>query len=490
MLTSFAIAFLTTIFLLQWWIRPSYPLSLWLLLGCVGFLGCVGCLSKRKRISALLLSCVLGISLALWNVARTERRLAALRENLPFTTPLHVEGMVTGLPEWRQEHVVYTVTLPTQGKIAVRTRETQSRFIHGDMVRIDGSIERIQPPYERYFRAQGILGSVSYPAITATGARSGSILLRALARGNSAFSARIRDLVPEPEASLLAGLLLGETGGFPQETLAAFRTAGLTHILAVSGYNITLLLIALSALTARLPGVARLAAATGGIALFTFFIGGSPSAIRAAIMGSLGLLALHARRLPDTRRTILWAAFLMLLWNPMQLWWDASFQLSFLAVIGITELQPAIKKFLRRVPDSFGIQETLTVTLAAQCTALPWAASLFGSVPLWSPLANLLVAPAIPFAMLAGPVALLGGVLHDVAGRLLAFPCWIALRWITFVAETIAALPFASIPFPSQAFPLLLLYYAVLVVLLVLPFIPNIRGNFRPRASRAPQYPG
>ncbi|MBI2524028.1 ComEC/Rec2 family competence protein [Candidatus Peregrinibacteria bacterium] len=524
-LIFFTTTFIATTFLLQWWIRPSYPLALWIILGCVGSIGCLplgklrafgggigsfwlqrnlaaraaarcgsdssmqACLpAGRRALPIFSISCTLGLSLALWNVARTERALRDSLQRIPWNTNVQIEGMVKGLPKSQQETITYTVAVrtvtqdqerhPARGTITVHTRDITSKFIHGDIVHITGSIERIPPPYDTYFRAQNILGSISYATITGTGKRGGSILSRTLAYWNRKVTTRIRDIVPEPEASLLAGLLLGETGGFQKETLTAFRTAGLSHILAVSGYNITLLLIALSVLTARLPSFLRLMTALIGITLFTLFVGGSPSAMRAALMGSLGLLALHTRHLPETRRTMLFTAFLMLLWNPRQLWWDASFQLSFLAVIGITELQPALKKFLQRVPDALGIRETLTVTLAAQCTALPWASALFGNFPLFSPIANILVAPVIPFIMLTGPIALFGGILNDSLGRILAFPCWVALQWIVRVAEIIASLPLASLPFPKNAgLPLLLYYGALLVFLLQKKY--RIRNSLR-----------
>src|SRR3989344_2941754 len=476
-LTSFASSFIFTTFLLQWWLRPSYPPTLWLSIGCLGFIGCFGYLHHAwKRKTTLLLSCILAISLALWNIARTEQSIMTSLEHLPMGTKLQMEGMVTGLPESRQGTITYIIELrtianeqkrlPANGKITVRTRDIRARFVHGDMVNIDGNIERIPHPYEKYLRAQSILGSISYATITRTGKREGSILIRALARWNNAVSARIRDLFSEPEASLLTGLLLGKRGGFSRETLTAFQTAGLTHILAISGYNITLLLIAISILLTRLPSILRLIVALTGVTLFTLFVGASPSAVRAAVMGSIGLIALHSRHLPETRRIILWTACLMLLWNPLQLWWDASFQLSFLAVIGITDLQPILKKILQNIPEYFGIRETLIVTLAAQCTALPWAAALFGNVALLSPIANILVAPAIPFIMFMGPLALIGGTVHDLLGRILAFPCWIVLQWIIRVTETIALFPMVSIQFPQQTLLPLLVYYTALLLFL------------------------
>ena len=497
---TFATAFIATTFLLQWWIRPSYPLALWIILGCVGSF----CLQRslvaraaarcgsdsacKQCAPALSLACALAIALALWNVARTERVLLDTLQHIPWNTRVQIEGMVKGLPKSQRGTITYTIAIravtkdqerfPAHGNITVHTRDFAAKFTHGDIVHSTGNIERIPPPYDTYFRAQGILGSISYARITGTEQREGSPILRLLAHGNRKMLTHIRDLVPEPEASLLAGLLLGDTGGFQKETLTAFRTAGLTHILAVSGYNITLLLIAISVIVTRLPRLIRFIGTLGAVTLFTLFVGGSPSAIRAAIMGGLGLIALNTHRLPETRRSILWTAFLMLLWNPMQLWWDASFQLSFLAVIGITELQPAFKKFLQHTPDSLGMRETLTVTLAAQCTALPWAAALFGNVPLFSPIANVLVAPAIPFIMLTGPIALLGGTVHDLLGRILAFPCWVALRWIVHVTEIITSLPFASISFPKNATLPLFLYYSTLLMFL-LQWSPVIYQRYR-----------
>lgn len=480
LITFFTTAFITTTFLLQWWIRPSYPTALWLFLGFVGSLGFVGCFwyqrSLAVRVASLLLSCTLGIALALWNIARTERTLRETLAHLPFDTTLHVEGMVTGIPTLKEGGFTYTLALrtvasqqtplPIRGNITVRTRDTIARFTHGDIVGVEGTLEPIPPPYDTYFRSHKVLGGISYARVEGTGRREGSSILRLLAQWNARVALRIRDLVPEPEATLLIGLLLGDTGGFSRETLEAFRTAGLAHILAVSGYNVTLLLIAVSILVTRLPSLLRLLTACIAVTLFTLFVGASPSAIRAALMGSLGLLALHTRHLPDTRRAILFAAFLMLLWNPMQLWWDASFQLSFLAVIGIAELQPIFKRLFQNLPPHFAIRETLTVTLATQCAALPWAAALFGNIPLLSPLTNVLVAPIIPFVMVAGPIALLGGMLSDLLGRLLAFPCWVALQWIVRIAETTALVPLASIPFPKNTYFPLVLYASALLIFL------------------------
>ncbi len=188
-------------------------------------------------------------------------------------------------------------------------------------------------------------------------------------------------------------------------------------------------------------------------------------------MGTLGLLALHAGRMAQARLLALWSASVLLAWRPQLLWWDASFQLSFLALLGLIELSPLIRPLLARVPEHAGLRETVTATLAAQIATAPWIALLFGRLSLIAPLANLLIAPLVPVIMLLGTVATAASVLRTELGTLVGFPCYLLLSWMLGVARVLATLPGASIPLrltPASA----LLPYAVLAGIVL---------RFRPR---------
>jgi competence protein ComEC len=251
-------------------------------------------------------------------------------------------------------------------------------------------------------------------------------------------------LYTEPHAAFLTGLLTGDRAGMPYDVTLAFRRTGLSHILAISGSNITLVVTLLTSMLFFLPIRWRLPPVLVGIVLFVLFVGPGASVVRAAIMGVIGLIAMTGGRKRHARLSILWAAVVMLAWNPSLIRDDAGFQLSFLSVIGLTELSRELKTLLRRLPEAMGLQEALVATLAAQATAVPWAVLIFGDLPLLSPVANLLAAPLIAPSTLLGGVSVFAGAVYEPLGRLLAGMVWLLLEGILIPSTLLASLPFAA----------------------------------------------
>ncbi len=281
------------------------------------------------------------------------------------------------------------------------------------------------------------------------------------------FEARLNRLFPEPHASLAAGLLTGSRRGIPEHLSESFMRSGLTHIVAISGFNITIVITIVLGALFWLPLRWRLLPATLSIIAFTVFVGASASVVRAAIMGILGLFAITAGRRSDVRLAILWTAFFMLLWNPKHLWYDGSFQLSFAAVIGLAELSTLIKPFLSRLPNVLGVREALEATMAAQLSAVPIGCLLFGNLSLISPFANILVAPAIPLAMLLAFLSAVASYAAFPVGQILAYAGWAVLQWIVLVAECCGRIPFASLHFDHASVVLIVSYYIALTTIMI-----------------------
>jgi competence protein ComEC len=159
----------------------------------------------------------------------------------------------------------------------------------------------------------------------------------------------------------------------------------------------------------------------------------------------------------------LWTACVMLLWNPKMLWYDAGFQLSFLAVIGLLETAPYLERWMQRVPQTLGLREALTLTIAAQMFAVPWVIAQFGLLSLISPVANILVAPLIPPAMLFGFLGTTISFVFFPLGQIIAFVGWGCMALILVITETLASLPFAAVQIPSISIFIICLYYSVLI---------------------------
>ncbi len=271
-------------------------------------------------------------------------------------------------------------------------------------------------------------------------------------RGAGVVRASIRRSVdgraPGPRA-LVPALVDGDDAGMPGELHEAFRTSGLTHLLAVSGTNLTLVVGGLL-LLARAVGVrARGLVVVGalGVAGFVLLARAEPSVVRAAAMGTVGLLGLgqHTRRLGT--RALGAAVFLLLLFDPA-LAVSVGFALSVLATAGILLLAPGWRdRLLRWLPR--WAAEAIAIPLAAQIACTPLVAAISGQVSLVAVAANLLAAPAVGPATVLG---LAGGVLglgSEHLGRLVGTPAAWCAGWIIAVAVRGAGLPVAAVAWPA-----------------------------------------
>ncbi len=210
---------------------------------------------------------------------------------------------------------------------------------YGDRLQVTGVLE--DPPegegfsYREYLERQGIYTTLQPEEIQRLGSGYGNPLLAALYRLRERLLALTYRLYPDPEASLLAGILLGVESGIPPDVKAAFQDSGTAHIIAISGFNIAILSALFATLFSRLLGRWRGAiAALACIAVYTLLVGAGASVVRAALMGGLTLFAVQLGRRQDGFNTLAIVALVMALINPNVLW-DAGFQLSFLATLGL-----------------------------------------------------------------------------------------------------------------------------------------------------------
>lgn len=262
--------------------------------------------------------------------------------------------------------------------------------------------------------------------------------------------------LPEPQASFMAGLLLGARRNIPKNLLDSFATTGTTHIIALSGYNITIIAAALASIFNFLTLAKKQSfwLAMAAIIFFVWLTGFQVSLIRAAIMGILTLFALTSGRLYSIHNALALAGALMILFDPFILLHNISFQLSFLATLGIVWLFPIFSR----------LGETLGTTLSAQIMVMPLITYYFGNLSLISPLANLLILPLIPLTMLFGFILVLGSFLWSSLAWLLAAPAWLLLTLEIKIIELLATAPFASLRLSPFGRGWLLLLYLALIV--------------------------
>jgi competence protein ComEC len=226
--------------------------------------------------------------------------------------------------------------------------------------------------------------------------------------GRQALTTTARQEFPPDQAALLTGMLYGQRD-FSQPLREAFRRAGLMHLVAVSGSNVTWLASLAMTACVWLGGSRRRAfvAVSVVLMLFVLFVSPSASVVRAAIMGWLVLLAPIVGRIPRPSRLLLLSAVAFVVWRPWALLFDPGFALSFLAMWGLLTWAPAFAEKLEPRVPWVSVRETVAATLGTTLMTVPYAAWAFGQASWFGIVSNLLVLPLVPWIMLLGMLALL-----------------------------------------------------------------------------------
>lgn len=377
-------------------------------------------------------------------------------------TLVTVEGTVSDYPDVRGDRIKLTVRVervndtPVEGMLLV-TVDRYPEYFYGDHLVLTGTVQAPAEfedfSYRNYLRRYGIDSVMYSPHVRLNDEarappRNGWFFLFSL---KAAVEDRLNRLFTEPHASFAAGLLLGSRRGIPEAIMNDFNTSGLTHIIAISGYNITLIIVFVSGVFGFLSKRGQIIAATFVIVVFVVLVGATAAVVRAAIMGVLGLWAVWFGRRSEVTRLLAFTAAGMTLWNPFILVDDVGFQLSFAATCGLVYMTPTVERFLKwvrlygRIPEALSIREAFVTTLAAQTLAVPVILASFGRLSLIAPMANVAAVSLIPLAMLTAFSAFLLSLFWWQAGLLVAYVGWFFLESVIQIAHWSALVPWASV---------------------------------------------
>lgn len=382
---------------------------------------------------------------------------------------------------------------PVSGSVLVRVALGR-QYRDGDAVLIDGRLSL--PPeldhfdYRAYLARQGIRAQLDYPRVLITGHERRWLPARLITRLRRASSAALDRVLPQPEAALARGIVVGDRSAIPDAVVDDFNRTGTSHLIAISGFNITLVAGMVAAALAWIIG-RRWAAATAlaAITAYALFVGLSPSVARALVMGALVILARLAGRPGAPLLALMLAAVAMTVQDPRVLD-DAGFQLSFGATAGIMLLTPSLSAFMARLADRIGapapipsvllsVMETASVTLAATIATLPVMLHAFGTLSLAALPVNLVLVPLFPLVMLTSIMAAVLGALPLPLAPAAGALAWPPLAFTIAVAHHSARLPGASASVGPVGGPLTLALYAVIGALAAL----LNRGGASPAAA-------
>jgi len=296
------------------------------------------------------------------------------------------------------------------------------------------------------------------------------------------FDAGIQNALPEPASSFSLGLLIGQRNSLPNDLTAALTAVGLVHIVAVSGYNLTILVRAVGRFKLG-SKYQKLLASLALITVFVLVTGFSASIVRAAVVSGLSLWAWYYGRRLNPLVLLSFAAALTALWNPYYVWGDLGWYLSFLAFFGVLVIAPfTAAKMFKNPPKLLGM--VVLETLAAEVMTMPLILMTFSQLSLVALAANALIVPLVPLAMLLSAIAGAGGMLWPQFAGWLAFPA----RWVlTFMLDAIRAL--SNIPSAlvhrSISLASMLVVYAIVLAAVTIGYkkLPHSRRQITDEAT-------
>jgi competence protein ComEC len=393
--------------------------------------------------------------------------------------PVVLTGIIIKEPELKDNSQKFKVKIGQSVVLATTNRYPEYQYL--DIVEISGKLETPMETedfnYKRYLLKDHIYSVMFFPEIKIIGKDSRG-LTSGVYSGVLWVKEKLRDSIRNnflpPNSSILEGVILGDKNAISQEIKEKFRVTGLSHIIAVSGMHVVISSSIVMIFLIYI-GLWRNQAFYGAvifIIVYVVLVGLPSSGIRAGIMGIIYLLGQKIGRQTVSSRTIVMSAVLMLLINPLLLFYDIGFQLSFLAVLGLIYLEPIIRNFIKLLIfkiSKFKVKEKnenvimfFSATISAQIFTLPIIIYNFGNISFVSPITNVLVLPVIYGIMLFGFLSSVAGIFITSLGWILSLPCYFLLNYFFWIVN-IFSKPWAYSVVENVSWIWILISYLLLI---------------------------
>ena len=429
----------------------------------------VNVVSSHQRsffVSFVLASCALGVLCV--DVSSNIQNAHIL--DVFVGTSVRVGGMVVTQPDVREEYTNIVLeardvfyggahdVLERPVHVLVRT-QAHPKLYYGDELVLKGELaipKNFAPKegarafdYRAYLAKEKNFYQMFFPEVTVVARGHGNFLYEKLFAMRAWLFENMFRAIPEPEASLAGGILLGEKQSLGSELLQKFRDVGVAHIVVLSGYNIAIVASGATRALVVLPFFLRVSMSVGTVILFALMVGGGATVVRATIMVLVVILARAMGREGSALRALALAGGVMIFLNPLILFHDVSFQLSFMATIALIYVSPLIESHLKFLSEKWHIKEVVVSTISTQIFVLPLLLHMTGQFSVVGLAVNLLILAFIPLTMLFGFLAGITGLISVIISLPFAYIAYGFLYYELGVVKIFSSLPFASVSLPA-----------------------------------------
>jgi competence protein ComEC len=416
-------------------------------------------LLRRKNLLSLLIVAALGLGIGLWRGSLYMSHVYQLRALSGQKVTIQATATADAIYSTKSQieftanraELLYPETKPLAGSFKI-SGFGEPIVYRGDRVEVSGKLFPMRGSNQ---------GRIAYARLQRLSGDDG--LIFNLTRR---FNAGMQSALPEPMASFGLGLLIGQRSTLPADITAALVAVGLVHIVAVSGYNLTIIVRGVGRLKLG-SKYQKLLISLGLIIAFVLVTGFSASIVRAAMVSVLSLWAWYYGRRLKPIVLISFAAAVTGLWNPFYVWGDLGWYLSFLAFFGVLVIAPLIAGRLRQQPKLLTM--VLLETLSAEVMTLPLILMTFSQLSIVALIANLLVVPLVPLAMLLAAVAGAAGAFAPQIAGWLALPARLLLTYMLDLVHMLSNLPSALVH-RSLSLVYMIIFYALVLAFVVIAY--------------------
>jgi len=431
------------------------------------FLGLVfGIIHYRHRTS--IIAALFFIAVGLGQLRYQQADLSGQQSDLQNKTEqISLVGIVSDEPEQKESYNRLVLKdEESKGKILVYL-PNYPQYEYGDKLKINGILKRPEKfgdnfDWPTYLAKDDIYYEMFYPQAEFISSGNGFWLKEKLFALKVKFLLAISKVTPEPHSAFLGGITVGARESLPKDLQEKFRTTGVAHIVALSGYNITIVAETMMLFFSFLPQYLAISGGVIGVILFAVMTGASATVLRASIMALLVLTAKATGRIYTVSWALFLAGFFMVWQNPKILRFDTSFQLSFLATLGLIYISPIIKNKLGFVTNKFKLREIFSATISAQIAVLPLLVYKTGLVSLVGLPVNFLILPFIPLTMFFGFATGIFGMISSFTSLPFAWASYALLQYELFIVDIFAKLPFSAVNIAGFSEVFLILSYVAI----------------------------
>ncbi|MEX0909841.1 MAG: ComEC/Rec2 family competence protein [Candidatus Paceibacterota bacterium] len=464
----------------------EFDLGLYFIVFTLVLLLCSGmfvyALRAEKHLRFLLIVLTVFVVSVIFGLTRSSQSEQEFRLGAYAGQSVTVQGKIVKEPEKRESYLLLVVnanSIKTKTKceivnerILVRS-DLHENVSYGDSVVVTGLLDVPEPFstendrvffYDNYLAKDGVGAIVSFASIESVQPNETKNLYNFLYRLKKSYLDSIARYIPDPEASLLGGLTVGTKQSLGDELEKDFRATGIIHIVVLSGYNVVIIAETIIRSLRVLSVRRRLVVSVFAVTLFVILVGAGATVVRAAIMAIAALFVRSTGHTAVGVQLLFLAAIIMVTINPLLLLYDPSFQLSFIATLGLILFSKPIEGFLSWIrPRAF--REIATATIATQIAVLPFLIYLIGEASLVALPVNLLILPTVPLAMLLGFITGTLGVIQFVSvflAPLFGVLAFFVLSYQLLIVDTFARIPFATTTLPPLSLSHVILLYTLM----------------------------